>query len=106
MRRILVDYARRRRYAKRGGGAQQVSLDEAMIVSSKKDAELVALDDALTRLEAIAPRKSQVVELRYFGGLSLEEIAKVLKVSEITVRRDWTTAKAWLYRAITEDQQH
>jgi len=100
MRRILVDHARRRRYAKRGGGAQQVSLDEAMIVSSKKDAELVALDDALTRLEAIAPRKSQVVELRYFGGLSLDEIAEVLKVSEVTVRRDWTTAKAWLYRAI------
>jgi RNA polymerase sigma-70 factor (ECF subfamily) len=102
MRRILVDHARRRRYAKRGGGAQQVSLDEAMLVSKKKDAELVALDDALTRLEAIAPRKSQVVELRYFGGLSLDEIAEVLKVSEITVRRDWTTAKAWLYRAISE----
>jgi RNA polymerase sigma factor (TIGR02999 family) len=102
MRRILVDHARRRRYAKRGGGVHQVSLDEAMTVSRSKTADLVALDDALTSLAAIDPRKCQVVELRYFGGLSIEEVAEVLKVSPITVRRDWSTAKAWLYRALNE----
>ena len=102
MRRILVDHARSRHYAKRGGRAKPVSLEEAMVVSEEKAADVVALDEALTRLAAIAPRKSQVVELRYFGGLSMEEIAAVLKVSPITVRRDWTTAKAWLYRAIGE----
>jgi RNA polymerase sigma factor (TIGR02999 family) len=100
IRRILVDYARRAHYAKRGGAARRVSLDEAMIVSKEKAADVVALDDALTRLAAIDLRKSQVVELRYFGGLSMEEIAKVLQISEVTVRRDWSTAKAWLYRAI------
>jgi RNA polymerase sigma factor (TIGR02999 family) len=100
IRRILVDYARRAHYAKRGGAARRVSLDEAMIVSKEKAADVVALDDALTRLAAIDPRKSQVVELRYFGGLSMDEIAKVLQISEVTVRRDWSTAKAWLYRAI------
>ncbi len=101
MRRILVDYARRRGYAKRGGDVQRVSLDEAMIVSDKRAPELVALDDALTRLAQIDLRKSQVVELRYFGGLSIEEIARALDVSPITVRRDWSTAKAWIYRAIS-----
>jgi RNA polymerase sigma factor (TIGR02999 family) len=100
IRRILVDYARRAHYAKRGGAARRVSLDEAMNVSKEKAADVVALDDALTRLAAIDLRKSQVVELRYFGGLSMEEIAKVLQISEVTVRRDWSTAKAWLYRAI------
>jgi RNA polymerase sigma factor (TIGR02999 family) len=100
IRRILVDYARRGHYAKRGGAARRVSLDEAMIVSKEKARDLVALDDALTRLAATDLRKSQVVELRYFGGLSMEEIAKVLQISEVTVRRDWSTAKAWLYRAI------
>ena len=100
MRRILVDSARKRHRAKRGGGVQQVSLDEAMVVSDERAAELVALDDALTGLAAIDPRRSQVVELRYFGGLSVEEAAEVLKVSPITVMRDWSTAKAWLYRAI------
>ena len=98
MRRILVDYARSRHYAKRGGAARRVSLDEAMIVSEEKTQEVVALDEALTRLAAIDFRKSQVVELRYFGGLSMEEIAKVLKISAVTARRDWSTAKAWLYR--------
>jgi RNA polymerase sigma factor (TIGR02999 family) len=100
MRRILVDYARSRHYAKRGGAARRVSLDEAMILSEEKARDVVALDDALTRFAAIDPRKSQVVELRYFGGLSVEEIAEVLKISPVTVRRDWSTAKAWLYRAI------
>ena len=100
MRRILVDHARGRHRAKRGDGAHQVSLDEAMMVSGEQAAELVALDDALTGLAAIDPRRSQVVELRYFGGLSVEETAEVLKVSPVTVMRDWSTAKAWLYRAI------
>ena len=98
MRRILVDYARGRHYAKRGGAARRVSLDEAMVVSEEKTQDVVALDEALTRLAAIDFRKSQVVELRYFGGLSIEEIAEVLKISVVTVRRDWSTAKAWLYR--------
>ena len=98
MRRIFVDYARSRHYAKRGGAARRVSLDEAMIVSEEKTQDVVALDEALTRLAAIDFRKSQVVELRYFGGLSMEEIAKVLKISAVTVRRDWSTARAWLYR--------
>ena len=102
MRRILVDSARKRRYAKRGGGQAQVSLDEAMVVVQEGTPDLIALDDALNRLAAIDPRKSQVVELRYFGGLSMEEVAEVLKVSTITVRRDWGTAKAWLYRDINQ----
>jgi RNA polymerase sigma-70 factor (ECF subfamily) len=96
MRRILVDYARNRRYAKRGGGARQVSLDEAMIVSEERTAEVVALDDALKGLAEIDPRKSQIVELRFFGGLSIDETAEVLKISPGTVMRDWTLAKAWL----------
>ena len=100
MRRILVDYARSRHYAKRGGAARRVSLEDAMIVSAHKTPDVVALDDALTRLAAIDFRKSQVVELRYFGGLSMGEIAAVLKISEVTVRRDWSTARAWLYREI------
>ena len=100
IRRILVDYARRGRYAKRGGAARRVSMDEALILTKEKAWDVVALDDALARLAGIDLRKSQVVEMRYFGGLSMEEIAKVLQVSEVTVRRDWSTAKAWLYRAV------
>jgi RNA polymerase sigma factor (TIGR02999 family) len=100
MRRILVDHARGRHYAKRGGGALQVPLDEVAIVSHERAAELVALDDALTGLAAVDPRKCQVVELRFFGGMSVAEIAEVLGVSSVTVMRDWRTAKAWLYRAI------
>jgi RNA polymerase sigma factor (TIGR02999 family) len=100
MRRILVDHARARQSAKRGGDARHVSLDEAMVVSEETAADLVALDAALTRLAAMDSRKCEVVELRYFGGLTLEEVAEVLKISPITVRRDWSTAKAWLYRDI------
>ena len=100
IRRILVDYARRGRYAKRGGAARRVSMNEALVLTKEKACDVVALDDALTRLAGIDGRKSQVVEMRYFGGLSMEEIAKVLQVSEVTVRRDWSTAKAWLYRAV------
>lgn len=100
MRRILVDYARQRRYIKRGGDARQVLLDEAMIVTNERAADVVALDDALKGLAEIDPRKSQIVELRFFGGLSIEETAEVLAVSPGTVMRDWTLAKAWLRRAV------
>jgi RNA polymerase sigma-70 factor (ECF subfamily) len=101
MRQVLVDYARKRRYAKRGGDARRVLLDEAMIVSEERAADVVALDDALKSLAEIDPRQSQIVELRFFGGLSIEETAEVLAVSPGTVMRDWTLAKAWLRRAIT-----
>ena len=105
MRRILVDHARKRHNAKRGGGAVRVLLDEAVIVSKEKAWDVVALDDALMRLAAIDPRKSEVVELRYFGGLSVDEIAEVLKISPVTVQRNWSTAKAWLYREIARENK-
>lgn len=98
MRRILVDYARSRRYAKRGGGTRPISLEDGIIVSEERSAELVALDEGLERLAEIDPRKGQIVELRFFGGLSIEETAEVLEVSPGTVMRDWTLAKAWLRR--------
>jgi len=100
MRRILVDFARSRNYARRGGGTQRVSLDEAITIHEDRSAELIALDDALKSLAEIDPRKSQVVELRFFGGLSAEEIAEVLKVSLRTVEREWSLARAWLYREL------
>lgn len=103
MRRILVDYARNRRYAKRGGDARQVSLNEVAIVSGERVAEVVALDDALKGLAQFDLRKSQIVELRFFGGLSIDETAEVLAVSPGTVMRDWTLAKAWLRREMTAD---
>jgi len=102
MRRILVDYARSRHVAKRGGGAVQVSLDDGAVVSGRTS-EMVALDDALSSLALFDRRKSQVVELRYFAGLSVEETAEVLKVSPNTVMRDWSTAKAWLHRELNKD---
>ena len=101
MRRILIDHARRHAYAKRGGGAQQVSLDEAAAVTSGIGSELLRLDEALKTLAEMDQRRSQVVELRYFGGLNNEEIAGVLKISENTVIRDWNMARAWLYRQLT-----
>lgn len=97
MRRILVSMARARYAAKRGGTARPVSLDESMVISDEKTAELVALDDALTALSALDPRRGRVIELRYFGGLSVEETAAVLSVSPETVMRDWKRARAWLY---------
>jgi len=100
MRRILVDMARSRPRAEHGGEAHQTSLDEALLVSPKRDTDLVALDDALNALGEIDPRKSQIVELRYFGGLSVEETAEVLGVASITVIREWNKAKAWLYREL------
>jgi RNA polymerase sigma factor (TIGR02999 family) len=98
MRRVLVDFARSRNYPKRGGGVQQVSLEESILVAEDRDGDLVALDAALTALAAIDPRKGQVVELRFFAGLTEQETAEVLKVSAETVRRDWRLAKAWLLR--------
>jgi RNA polymerase sigma-70 factor (ECF subfamily) len=100
MRRILVDYARQRHYAKRGGSAHKVELDEAMLMARERSSELIALDDALKRLAGFDERKSRVVELRFFGGLSVEEAADVLKVSVNTVKRDWSTARAWLYNEV------
>src|ERR1700719_3807262 len=100
MRRILVEHARRRNL-KRGGGVQHVSLDEAAVVGSARAADFVAIDDAMNALARLDPRKVQVVEMRFFGGLSVEETAEVLKVSPVTVMRDWSTAKAWLHRELT-----
>jgi RNA polymerase sigma factor (TIGR02999 family) len=100
MRRILVEDARRRNL-KRGRGIQHVSFDEAVMVVGDPAVDLVALDDALDALARVDPRKVRVVEMRFFGGLSVEETAMVLKVSPVTVRRDWSSAKIWLYRALT-----
>jgi RNA polymerase sigma factor (TIGR02999 family) len=102
MRRILVDHARRRNL-KRGGGVQHVSLEDTAIVGGDRSADLIALDDAMNELAKLDARKVQVVEMRFFGGLSVEETAEVLKVSAITVMRDWSTAKAWLYRELSAE---
>ena len=99
MRRILVEHARRHNL-KRGGGVPHVSLDEAALVGGHRAADLVALDDALNTLAQLDPRKAQVVEMRFFGGLNVDETADVLKVSPATVMRDWSTAKTWLYREL------
>jgi RNA polymerase sigma factor (TIGR02999 family) len=99
MRRILVDFARSKRYQKRGGGAEQVTLDEALLVN-EPGRDLVALDDALEALAKMDQRKAQVVEMRFFGGLSVEETAAALKISPETVMRDWRLAKAWLLREL------
>jgi RNA polymerase sigma-70 factor, ECF subfamily len=98
MRRILTDYARSRSYLKRGGEARRVTLDEALLVSADPSLDLLALEGALTKLEAVDSRKSNVVELRFFGGLSLNETAEALNISPDTVTRDWNLAKAWLLR--------
>jgi RNA polymerase sigma factor (TIGR02999 family) len=97
MRRILIDHAKHHLRAKRGGAQQKVSLDEVFLFSGDKSAHLVALDESLARLATIDLRQSRIVELRYFGGLTIEETAKVLDVSAKTVKRDWSVAKAWLY---------
>ncbi len=106
MRRILVDHAKSHNRAKRGGGARKVSLDEAAALSQERADDIVELDEALTALAAFDERKSRVVEMRYFGGLSVEETAEVLKVSEITVARDWKLARAWLYTHIENYGEH
>jgi RNA polymerase sigma factor (TIGR02999 family) len=105
MRRILVEHARRHNL-KRGGGVAHVSLDEAALVGADDDPDLVALDDAMTALARLDPRKVQVVEMRFFGGLSVEETAEVLGVSPVTVKRDWRAAKAWLYRELAGGTTH
>ena len=102
MRRILVDFARSKGYQKRGGGAQKVSFDEGLIVTREPGQDLVALDDALDALAAFDARKAQVVEMRFFGGLSVEETAEALNVSVDTVMRDWKLAKAWLLRELKQ----
>ena len=103
MRQILVDYARQHRAGKRGGGADALSLDDSGLLQQGKgrDLDVIALDDAMKALAQFDPRKAKVVELRFFGGLNFEEIAEVLKVSAITVARDWSTAKAWLHREMS-----
>jgi RNA polymerase sigma-70 factor (ECF subfamily) len=100
MRHVLVDHARKYKYAKRGGGATRIALEEVTILSEERASELLALDDALASLAAVDPRKSQVVELRFFGGLSIEETAEVLKISSMTVQREWRWAKAYLHGRI------
>jgi RNA polymerase sigma factor (TIGR02999 family) len=102
MRRILVDYARSRNFAKRGGGAVKLSLEEGLIVSDERSEQVVAVHEALEGLAKIDPRQAQIVELKFFGGLSNEEAAAVLSVSPGTVARDWTMAKGWLRREITK----
>jgi len=106
MRRILVDFARSRGYQKRGGEATQVDFDEALLVSPEPGSNLVALDEALQLLAKVDERKSRVVELRFFGGLSVREAAEVLKVSVDTVMRDWKLAKVWLLRELSGDAAH
>jgi RNA polymerase sigma-70 factor (ECF subfamily) len=102
MRRILVDYARSRRYAKRGGGAPVISLVEAATLSVERASDLIAVHDALTRLSELDARKGRVVELRFFGGLNVEQTAEVLDISPNTVLRDWKIAKAWLHRELSD----
>jgi RNA polymerase sigma factor (TIGR02999 family) len=102
MRRILIEHARSRQSARRGGAeARKVSLDEAAVLADEQAAEMIALDDALTSLAALDPRKGRVVELRYFGGLEIEETAEVLGISPATVKREWSTARLWLHREIS-----
>jgi RNA polymerase sigma-70 factor (ECF subfamily) len=101
MRRILIDYARKQRYAKRGGGAPKISLEEAAVMSQERAADLVALDQALITLASLDPQQSRVVELRFFGGLTIEETAEVLRLSVDMVKREWATAKAWLSREMS-----
>ncbi len=102
MRRILIDSARRHTADKRGGSQEKVSLDDAPTLSQEPDQNMLALDEALTRLQAIDPQQSRIVELRYFGGLTIEETADVTKISIATVKREWTMARAWLYQQLAE----
>ena len=105
MRQILVDYARRHVAVKRGGGACKLSLEEAILVPKQKDVDVLSLDDALKALAKIDPRQSRVVELRFFAGLSLEEISEALEIAPATVQRDWTAARAWLHREISRNSR-
>jgi RNA polymerase sigma factor (TIGR02999 family) len=105
MRQILVDYARRHVAAKRGGGACKLSLEDAVVLSKREPVDVLLLDDALKALAKIDPRQSKVVELRFFAGLSLEEISGVLDIAPATVQRDWTAARAWLHREISRNSR-
>jgi RNA polymerase sigma factor (TIGR02999 family) len=100
MRQILVDYARRKHYAKRGGDARQVSLDEAALVAQEGASEMIALDEALNQLASLAPEQARIVEFRFFGGLTIEETAEVMRLSVDRVKRDWSMAKTWLYHEL------
>jgi RNA polymerase sigma factor (TIGR02999 family) len=102
MRHVLVDHARGRRATKRGSGTPLLSLDEAIVILDERTAEIIALDDALSELAKLNKRQSEVVELRYFGGLTVEETAQVTKTSPETVGRDWRAAKAWLYSQLSQ----
>ena len=102
MRTILVDHARSHASAKRGGGAYKLELDEALVVSKQKASEVIALDEALKQLALIDSQQSRIVELRFFGGLTVEETAEVLHLSPATIKREWSTAKAWLYRELAK----
>lgn len=106
MRRILVDYARSKHNAKRGGGVRHLNLNEALLVSDQSDPALARMDEALNELATFDPRKAQIVEMRYFGGLNANDIASVLGVSPQTVNRDWSLAKAWLARAMISHEQN
>ncbi|MEO8383202.1 MAG: sigma-70 family RNA polymerase sigma factor [Acidobacteriota bacterium] len=103
MRNILVDHARRRQSEKRGGGLQRVTLDGTMVADVNDRIDVILLDDALTRLEAIFPQQGRIVELRYFSGMTIEETAEALRISPATVKREWTLARAWLRRAMNEE---
>ena len=102
MRNILVDHARSHACAKRGGGAEDLELDEALVVSQQKASEVIALDEALKELALIDAQQSRIVELRFFGGLTVEEAAEVMRVSPATIKREWSSAKAWLYRKLAQ----
>ena len=106
IRHILVDHARNRRYAKRGGGAVQIPIDENLLSARMPGVDVLALDEALASLTEVDPRKARVVELRYFGGLSVEETSEVLQISTETAKRDWKMAKAWLLRELTTKKDH
>jgi RNA polymerase sigma factor (TIGR02999 family) len=102
MRQILVDHARRHRAAKRGGNRQRIALDDGLVVESSRDVDLLAMEDALTKLTKLDPRQAQMVELRFFGGLSIAEVAKVMEISKRSVEREWTMVRAWLRRELKE----
>jgi len=106
MRHILIDHARRHTFAKRGGGAVHVPLDDVAVVDGERAAQFIALDDALDQLAIVDQRKSRIVELRFFGGLTVEEIAEVMKLAPITIKREWRAAKAWLHLEITAQESN
>jgi RNA polymerase sigma-70 factor, ECF subfamily len=106
MRRVLVDHARRNNYLKRGGGVKKVELEEAVLTAQSRARELLPLDDALTDFEKVDPRKSRIVEMRFFAGMSVKETAEVLGISEITVIREWNAAKRWLLRELSNREGH